>query len=124
MTRDPILYPEPEKFNPGRWLNVEYPTYREPLTQYPKVHGYHGFGFGKRVCIGQDHVASSLLMAAGAIFWAFDLRPARTNSGSYAPVQVETATGFVIPAPKPQQIDFVPRSQKRVALVQQYSWNR
>ena len=117
MSRDANLYPEPEKFNPGRWLNAGYPTYKEPLTEYPKVNGYHGFGFGRRVCLGQDHVASTLLLAAGAILWAFELQPDRLSSGAGAPIRVETATGFVIPAPQPQQIQFIPRSKERTALV-------
>ena len=52
IARDPVQYPEPERYNPGRWLEPEYPTYREPLTEYPKLMGHHQFGCGLRICPG------------------------------------------------------------------------
>ena len=33
ISRDPDLYPDPEAFNPLRWIKPEYPTYQEPLSQ-------------------------------------------------------------------------------------------
>ncbi|KAK5310121.1 hypothetical protein LTR93_012107 [Exophiala xenobiotica] len=38
--RDPELYPEPEDFNPDRWLSPKYPTYREPLDKYPNLQNF------------------------------------------------------------------------------------
>jgi cytochrome P450 len=31
------MYPEPEEFKPERWLDPQYPTYKEPLTAYPTL---------------------------------------------------------------------------------------
>jgi cytochrome P450 len=45
--RDPSLYPDPEIFKPNRWLEAKYPTFREPLTQFPNITNYSSFGFGR-----------------------------------------------------------------------------
>ena len=45
--REEKLYPDADKFNPDRFLDPKYPTYREPLTQYPNVQNFSSFGFGR-----------------------------------------------------------------------------
>lgn len=44
--REPELYPDPETFNPQRWLDPKFPTYKEPLSVHPNLHNYSNFGFG------------------------------------------------------------------------------
>jgi cytochrome P450 len=43
--RDPEYFPDPEQFNPQRWL-TEDGKIKEELKSFP-------FGFGRRVCPGQ-----------------------------------------------------------------------
>lgn len=45
MGRDPSVFPNPEDFDPQRWLNSE-GRIRDDLKAYT-------FGFGRRVCPGQ-----------------------------------------------------------------------
>jgi cytochrome P450 len=52
--REDALYPDLETFIPERWLEPSYPTYKEPLTTYPNLQNYSGFGFGRRICPGQN----------------------------------------------------------------------
>ncbi len=71
---DPELYPEPETFNPNRWLLPEYPTYREPLTQYPNMNNYSVFGFGRRLCPGAHIAERSINMIAARVSWACNIQ--------------------------------------------------
>jgi len=48
INRDPALFPNPEDFDPQRWLTAE-GRIRNDLKTYP-------FGFGRRVCPAQHLV--------------------------------------------------------------------
>lgn len=67
--RDPILYPDPENFRPERWLEPSWPTYREPLTQFPNLQNFSAFGFGRRICPGQAIAERSLNIAVARVGW-------------------------------------------------------
>ncbi|KAH7085829.1 cytochrome P450 [Paraphoma chrysanthemicola] len=71
---DQELYPEPNTFNPNRWLSSEYPTYRSPLTQYPNMNNYSLFGFGRRLCPGAHIAERSINIIAARISWACNIR--------------------------------------------------
>jgi len=45
---DPDLYPDPETFNPDRWLSIN-----------PSPYEYHPFGAGVRMCLGQPFAMMS-----------------------------------------------------------------
>ncbi|KAF2838015.1 cytochrome P450 [Patellaria atrata CBS 101060] len=79
ISRDPTLFPDPETFNPLRWLLPEYPTYRGPLTQFPTILNCTQFGYGKRTCQGQTVTEADLLVSIGSLAWLFSF--AKKNSG-------------------------------------------
>lgn len=88
--RDTTLYPDPEDFIPERWLDPKYPTYREPLTQYPNLQNYSNFGFGRRICPGQNIAERSLYIEAAMIAWACDIRASKGKK----PPSYDYVTGF------------------------------
>ncbi|KAL7908167.1 cytochrome P450 [Trichoderma velutinum] len=67
--RDPTLYPDPESFCPERWLEPSWPSYREPLTQFPNLQNFSAFGFGRRICPGQSIAERSLNIVVARIGW-------------------------------------------------------
>ncbi|KAL5043370.1 hypothetical protein BDW71DRAFT_121582 [Aspergillus fruticulosus] len=68
--RDESLYPDPETFNPARFLGKEYPTYKEPLTTNPNIKRFSAFGFGRRICPGIETADRSLFIQVLLLVWA------------------------------------------------------
>jgi hypothetical protein len=67
------MFPDPEAFNPLRWIKPEYPTYQEPLTQFPTIINSSQFGYGRRTCQGQTVADEDLLIGIGSIAWMFNI---------------------------------------------------
>ncbi|KAF2709758.1 cytochrome P450 [Pleomassaria siparia CBS 279.74] len=73
ISRDPDMFPDCEAFNPLRWVEPGYPTYQEPLTQFPTIINSTQFGYGRRVCQGQTVADEDLLIGIGSIAWLFNM---------------------------------------------------
>ncbi|KAL4803882.1 cytochrome P450 [Aspergillus unguis] len=108
--RDPDLYPDPESFRPERWLDPSFPTYREPLTQFPNMQNYSCFGFGRRICPGQSIAERSLNILTARIAWAATLK-----SKKDLPLYDYTP-GFNV-QPNFFEFDVTPRSAERAVQV-------
>lgn len=76
------MFPDPEAFNPLRWLDSKYPTYREPLSQFPTILNCTQFGYGRRICQGQTVSDEDLLIGIGSIAWLFNLRQSGDNDAA------------------------------------------
>lgn len=109
------MYPDAETFNPLRWLDPSYPTFREPLTQYPNLNGFSQFGFGRRTCQGIPIVEQDLFLTMGGMAWAFNIRKKRdAMTGCEIPVHWNDYTPLLIAKPMPFPFDVVPRSQDKM----------
>ena len=108
------MYPDAETYNPGRYLDSSFPTYKEPLTEFPSLKGQHCFGFGRRTCVGQDHAACVLFLAMGAFLWAFDAEPAILPNGERAKMEMTHSTANVIAMPAAQKVVFKPRNVRAI----------
>ncbi|KAI0872055.1 cytochrome P450 2C3 [Hypoxylon argillaceum] len=117
MTRDEKMYPDGDEFNPARWLDPAYPTYKGPLTTHPKLNGFSQFGFGRRTCQGIPLVEQDLYLAMGGMAWAFDIRKKRRADGSEVPVHWNDYTPLLIAKPKPFEFDAVVRGEERARLL-------
>jgi cytochrome P450 len=122
FSRDPEVYPEPDLFNPQRWLDPASPVYKEPLTQYPSIQGHHSFGFGRRTCLGQNLTDAMLFVGCGGIAWGFDLsKKVDPVTGEEIYVPDNDYNSLLLVRPEPFEFEMKPRTEKHAkAIEQQY----
>ncbi|KAJ9609684.1 hypothetical protein H2200_006012 [Cladophialophora chaetospira] len=112
--RDPELYPNPEVFNPRRWLSPDYPTYREPLDKYLNLQNFSAFGFGRRICPGMNIAEKSLFILVARLAWAANIAK---RPGFEVP-WYDYTTGFNV-QPKKFVFDITPRSTQKAMYIEQ-----
>jgi len=97
--RDPAYFPDPEAFNPQRWLNEE-GKIKEDLKSF-------SFGFGRRVCPGQHMASASVFANTALIQWAFNVKADPTS-----PIDQLAFTESANTHPLPFKVIFEPRAAK------------
>lgn len=125
LNRDVNRFPDPERYRPERWLEPGWPTYMEPLTQYPNLregHAMHTFGWGRRACLGQAMTDYEMFIFAARVCWAFDLSLKKCPlSGEDVVFDTQATNSLVIAEPSPWPMDVKPRREERArAIVEQY----
>ncbi|KAK0742684.1 cytochrome P450 [Schizothecium vesticola] len=109
--RNPVKYPYPEEFRPERWLEPGWPTFQEPLSQFPTIKGMSSFGWGQRQCLGMAVTQDELLVACGALAWCFNLKEkVDPATNQRIPVPTDKSNSLLIIKPDPFQMSFEPRS--------------
>ncbi|KAI4728004.1 cytochrome P450 [Aureobasidium sp. EXF-10728] len=115
---NPVKYPDPESYRPERWLEAGWPTFQEPLTQHPNIKGMTSFGFGQRQCLGMSLTQDELIVACGALAWAYNLkRKVDPATGREIEVPTDKCNSLLIVKPDPFEMAFEPRSEARKADV-------
>ncbi|KAK8239865.1 cytochrome P450 [Phyllosticta capitalensis] len=121
ITRDPEVYPDPETFNPERWLSPAYPSFQEPLSKFPSIKNFTTFGYGRRICMGMDLVEQEFLVGMGSMAWAFNFSKKLDEAGRTIDIPAHDYTSLLISRPRPFQFAIQPRSEGReVQLYAQY----
>jgi hypothetical protein len=116
--REEALYPDPETFNPDRWLSPSYPTFREPLSKFPNLQNFSAFGFGRRICPGLNIAEKSLFLLTARLAWACNI----SKRPGYEVPWYDYTAGFNV-QPKPFIFDLVARSKEKRAFVEE-QWLR
>lgn len=117
MAADEEAYPDGRTFNPARWLDPSFPTYKEPLTKFPNFDHFLAFGHGRRACPGYSFTESSLLIMIARLAWACDIKRA-VDPATKQELELEIVYEPVPnPKPLPFPADIAPRSLERIELV-------
>ncbi|KAF9235335.1 cytochrome P450 [Melanogaster broomeanus] len=99
ISRDPVAFPDPEKFDPQRWL--------DPNGQLRTDLRFYTYGFGRRVCPALHVANRSLYVNLALLLWSF-----RIAERPDAPIDVNAFTDTVVPCAVPFEVDFVPRMEE------------
>lgn len=117
MSVDPDLYPDGFNFNPARWLDPAYPTYKEPLTIHPNLQHFTSFGFGRRACPGFNFTERSITIMVARFAWACNIKRA-VDPATKKQVELNIVYEPVAnPRPLPFPAAIEPRSKERTELV-------
>ncbi|KAI0753232.1 CyP450 monooxygenase [Daedaleopsis nitida] len=94
ITRDPDLYPDPERFAPERFLkNGQF----NPGSLDPRA---FVFGMGRRTCPGREFAEASLYIAIASLLHVFTIEPPLDDHGNPTVPDVKMTPG-ILSAPEP-----------------------
>nr|CAD7567589.1 unnamed protein product [Timema californicum] len=92
---DPKLWPEPDRFNPGRFLTED--------DRFYKPEAFIPFQTGKRICVGEELGRMLLFLFGATIVHQF-----RVSPPDGAPLDLEGDVGITL-TPRPQSLLFTAR---------------
>ncbi|KAH7922011.1 cytochrome P450 [Leucogyrophana mollusca] len=101
ITRDPDVFPDPETFDPQRWLAKD-GAFRGDLRTFT-------YGFGRRVCPGQHVANRSIYINLALLLWSF-----RLAENPAAPIDMSAFSRGVIARAAPFEVVFTPRTEEKV----------
>ncbi|KAF4011050.1 hypothetical protein G4228_002658 [Cervus hanglu yarkandensis] len=97
ILHDPVVFEEPEEFNPGRFLDAD--------GKFKKHEAFLPFSLGKRICLGEGLARTELFLLFTAILQAFSLEgPCPPGTLSLQP-----AISGLFNIPQAFQLQFRPR---------------
>ncbi|KAF9230712.1 cytochrome P450 [Melanogaster broomeanus] len=99
ISRDPVAFPNPEKFDPQRWL--------DPNGNLRTDLRFYTYGFGRRVCPALHFANRSLYITLALLLWSF-----RIVERPDAPIDVDAFTDTSVSRALPFEVDFVPRMEE------------
>jgi cytochrome P450 len=76
-------FPEPDRFNPERFL-----TEKTETKPFPNSKGYMTFGWGRRVCAGQGLAEQGTFISIARLLWAFRIEKALDENRQEIPVDI------------------------------------
>ncbi|KAJ7761536.1 cytochrome P450 [Mycena maculata] len=109
MTHDESIYPDPDTFNPDRFLTAE-----GKLNDDDNV---LAFGFGRRICVGRHTAGTSVWLTIVSVLSTFNIAKAKDAAGNEIDIDPVYSDGFVS-HPHAFQCSIAPRSETAKSLVE------
>ncbi|KAH9976332.1 cytochrome P450 [Lactifluus volemus] len=112
ILHDPEIYPDPEVFNPERFLNKDGSLRDDPVISL-------AYGAGKRICPGRHFVDATLFIVVSSVLSVFDVTKARDENGHEIPVNVSpNLPGGIVMHPEVFRCSITPRDKVAEELIQ------
>ncbi|EGN97648.1 hypothetical protein SERLA73DRAFT_184436 [Serpula lacrymans var. lacrymans S7.3] len=109
ISRDPVVYPNPNSFEPQRWLNSQ-GKIRDDIK-------FFTYGFGRRACPGQHVANRSVYINAALILWSF-----RMSLNSSEPIDDMAFMGGMVPSVTPKVLFEKRMDEKELRdIIERYS---
>ncbi|KAI0085090.1 cytochrome P450 [Irpex rosettiformis] len=110
MLHNPEEYPEPDKFNPDRFIKdgMINPAIRDPTTI--------AFGFGRRICPGRHFAKDTAFLVIASILHTFDVKPSIDENGHELDPTPQLR-GSAVSFPSPLNYRLISRSEAAEKLV-------
>ncbi|KAF8903096.1 cytochrome P450 [Gymnopilus junonius] len=110
MTRNEEKYPEPEAFNPDRFLDAEGNLNDDDTVLT--------FGFGRRICPGRHMATATLWLAMVSVLATFDIRKKTDENGKEIPIDRDYADALRS-RPGPFECSITPRRGNSAKLIRE-----
>ncbi|KAJ6598116.1 cytochrome P450 [Mycena vulgaris] len=112
MVHDEAVYPDPEKFQPERFLNAN--------GQLDADDNILAFGFGRRACVGRHAADATLWATIVSVLSVFDISKVKDAAGNTVEIHPVYSDGL-ISHPHPFECSITPRSDVARRLVEDTS---
>lgn len=112
-------YDIPDAYNPDRYLNhpglaTEYAS----SSDYEK-RDHYTYGAGRRICAGIHLAERTQWRMLARLLWAFRIEHAvEEKTGEKVEIDTEAYEEKLITGPKPFRVQFIPRSQEHVRVIE------
>ena len=108
---DGNIYKNPQLFRPERW--IEDPNLPTPV----------GFGFGRRICMGEKIARGALFVMVSRLLWAFEFTRQLDEAGCEIVVDTMDISDYFIVRPNPFPVRIVSR-HKSVRRILDDAWEK
>ncbi|KAJ7510829.1 cytochrome P450 [Mycena galericulata] len=107
MHHDSSRYPQPESFNPERYIQDRLSSAESANLSDPYQRDHWMFGAGRRICPGMIVAEREIWLTISRMLWAFKMEPLPDE-----PIDLKEYDGLSGRSPVPFRINLIPRDAK------------